>query len=144
MIMTYDEKKQWLWRYRESLQREKELADEVKELRERAYNITPALTGMPGGPSDGQSLPRAVERIIQAQQKLEAQINICGATRREVVAVIEQVKDPRDHEILRRRYLLGQKWEQIAVEMHYNRQYVCKRHKRTVAKLAIEGDTQMW
>lgn len=140
MTMTYDEKKQWLWRYRESLLREKELADEVKELRERAYNITPALTGMPGGPSDGQSLPRAVESITQAMQELQCQINMCGAIRREIVAVIEQVKNPRDHEILRRRYLLGQKLEKISVEMNYNFRYVCKRHKITVCKLDIESD----
>lgn len=138
--MTYDEKIRWLRRYQESLQREKELADEVKELRERAYNITPALTGMPGGPSDGQSLPRAVESITQAMQELQCQINMCGAIRREIVAAIEQVSNHRDHEILRRRYLLGQKLEKISVEMNYNFRYVCKRHKITVCKLDIESD----
>lgn len=140
MTMTYDEKIRWLRRYQESLQREKELADEVKELRERAYNITPALTGMPGGPSDGQSLPRAVESITQAMQELQCQINMCGAIRREIVAAIEQVSNHRDHEILRRRYLLGQKLEKISVEMNYNFRYVCKRHKITVCKLDIESD----
>lgn len=138
--MTYDEKIRWLRRYQESLQREKELADEVKELRERAYNITQALTGMPGGPSDGQSLPRAVESITQAMQELQCQINMCGAIRREIVAAIEQVSNHRDHEILRRRYLLGQKLEKISVEMNYNFRYVCKRHKITVCKLDIESD----
>lgn len=138
--MTYDEKIRWLRRYQESIQREKELADEVKELRERAYNITPALTGMPGGPSDGQSLPRAVESITQAMQELQCQINMCGAIRREIVAAIEQVSNHRDHEILRRRYLLGQKLEKISVEMNYNFRYVCKRHKITVCKLDIESD----
>lgn len=140
MTMTYDEKIRWLRRYQESLQREKELADEVKELRERAYNITPALTGMPGDPSDGQSLPRAVESITQAMQELQCQINMCGAIRREIVAAIEQVSNHRDHEILRRRYLLGQKLEKISVEMNYNFRYVCKRHKITVCKLDIESD----
>lgn len=140
MTMTYDEKIRWLRRYQESLRREKELADEVKELRERAYNITPALTGMPGGPSDGQSLPRAVESITQAMQELQCQINMCGAIRREIVAAIEQVSNHRDHEILRRRYLLGQKLEKISVEMNYNFRYVCKRHKITVCKLDIESD----
>lgn len=140
MTMTYDEKKQWLWRYRESIHREKELSDEVKELRERAYNVSPALTGMPGGSSDGQELPRAVESITRAQQELECQINMCGAIRREIVETIEQVTNARDHEILRRRYLLGQKLEKISVEMNYNFRYVCKRHKISVCKLDIESD----
>lgn len=141
--MTNGEKVQYLRRYLEARNRQAELARELEQLQSDACRVTPLLSGMPGRPSDGQSLPRAVERIIQAQQKLEAQINVCGATRREIVAVIEQVKNPRDHEILRRRYLLGQTWEQIAVEMHYGYQHVCKCHKYAVAKLAIECYTQM-
>lgn len=138
--MTYDEKIRWLRRYQESLRREKELAQEVERLHSEAYRVTPLLSGMPGGSSDGQALPRAVEGIVKAKQELECQINMCGAIRREIVAAIEQVTDARDHEILRRRYLLGQKWEQISVDMNYNFQYVCKRHKLTICKLAIESD----
>lgn len=140
MTMTYDEKIKWLRRYQESLRHERELAQEVERLHSEAYRVTPLLTGMPGGASDGQTLPRAVEGIITAKQELECQINMCGAIRREIVEVIDQVDDTRDHEILRRRYLLGQKWEQISVDMNYNFQYVCKRHRLTVCKLAIESD----
>lgn len=140
MTMTYDEKIRWLRRYQESLRREKELAQEVERMHSEAYRVTPLLSGMPGGSSDGQALPRAVEGIVKAKQELESQINMCGAIRREIVAAIEQVTDARDHEILRRRYLLGQKWEQISVDMNYNFQYVCKRHKLTICKLAIESD----
>lgn len=138
--MTYEEKVRWLRRYQDSLRRERELAEELEQLHARACKVTPSLTGMPGGASDGQGLARAVESIVQAQQELQAQINVCGAIRREVVAALEQVTNARDHEILRRRYLLGQKWEQISVDMNYNFQYVCKRHKLTICKLAIESD----
>lgn len=138
--MTYSEKKAWLWRYQISLKREKVLADEIEDLRTRACRVTPALTGMPGGPSDGQSLPRAVESILQAQQDLQDQITQCESIRREIVEVIaRQVTDPLDKEILCRRYLCGQKWEKIAVEMNYAYQYVCQRHKRAIAKLLIES-----
>lgn len=51
---------------------------------------------------------------MEAQQKLQAQINVCGAVRREVVAAIDQVQDERDHTILYRRYVLGQRFEEIA------------------------------
>lgn len=138
--MTYSEKKAWLSRYQISLKREKVLADEIEVLRSRACRVTPAITGMPGGPSDGQSLPRAVESILQAQQDLQDQITQCESIRREIVEVIaHQVTDPLDNEILYRRYLCGQKWEQIAVEMNYACQYVFQRHKRAIAKLLIES-----
>ena len=139
--MPYDEKVRWLRRYQDSLRRERELLQELDQLKSRACKVTPALTGMPGGGGDGQSLARAVESIVQARQELDAQINQCGYIRREVVVALEQVTNARDHEILRRRYILGQRWEEIAVEMHYKYQHVCRCHKDAVTKLVIECDT---
>lgn len=136
--MTYEEKVRWLRRYQDALQMEKELRQELEAQRVRACKTTAALTGMPGGAGDGQALPRAVESIIAAQQELQAQINLCGAVRREIVAVLNQVADARDHEILRRRYLLGQKWEAIACEMHMDYTNVWRRHGKALRKLAIE------
>ena len=135
--MTYEEKVRWLRRYQDSLRRERELAEELLQLHARACKVTPSLTGMPGGASDGQGLARAVESIVQAQQELQAQINVCGAIRREVVAALEHVTNARDHEILRRRYLLNQKWEQIAVEMYYSYKQVRRRHRACVEALTL-------
>ena len=91
---------------------------------------------------DGRIHPARIEDIVQkCEQELDAQINQCGAIRREVVAALNQITNPRDHEILRRRYILGQRWEEIAVEMHYKYQHVCRCHKDAVAKLVIECDT---
>ena len=135
--MTYEEKVRWLRRYRDALKLEVELRQELEAQRARACKTTAALTGMPGEGGDGQALPRAVESIIAAQQELQAQINLCGAVRREVVAVLDQVADARDHEILRRRYLLGKRFEQIAVEMCLEYRWVRRRHKRAVVALTI-------
>ena len=135
--MTYEEKVRWLKRYRDALRLEKELREELKDQQTRACKTTAALTGMPGGGGDGQALPRAVESIVAAQQELQAQINLCGATRLEVVAALDQVTDARDHEILRRRYLLGQRFEEIAVEMCLEHRWVRRRHKMAVGAMTI-------
>lgn len=137
--MTYEEKVRWLRRYRDALKLEVELRQELEAQRARACKTTAALTGMPGGGGDGQALPRSVESIVAAQQELQAQINLCGATRREVVAALDQVTDARDHEILRRRYLLGQRWENIAVEMHIELRWIYRRHRRAVSELTMES-----
>lgn len=139
--MTYDEKVRWLRRYRDSLSRERELAEELDQLHSRACKVTPALTGMPGGGGDGQSLPRAVESIIRAQQELDAQSNQCSAIRREIVAAFEQITNPRDHEILRRRYILGQRWEEIAVAMHLEYRWVTRSHHRAVDKMILTPES---
>ena len=144
--MTYSEKKAWLSRYQISLKREKVLADEIEDLRSRACRVTPALTGMPGGPSDGQSLPRAVESILQAKQDLQDQIAQCENIRRKIVEVIaRQVTDPLDNEILCRRYLCGQKWEQIAVDLGYAWAQIHRLHSKAlnyILKKMIHNDTQ--
>ena len=135
--MNYEEKVHWLRRYRDALRLEEELRQELEDQRSRACKTMAALTGMPGGGGDGQALPRAVESIVAIQQELQAQINICGAIRREVVAALDQVADERDHEILRRRYLRGQKFEQIAVEMNLEYRWVRRLHKKCVGKMDI-------
>lgn len=139
--MTYEEKVRWLRRYQNSLRRERELADELNQLHSRACKVTPALTGMPGGGGDGQNLARAVESIVQAQQELQAQINQCGAIRHEVVSALEQVTNTRDHEILRRRYILGQRWEDIAVAMHLEYRWVTRSHHRAVDRMILTPES---
>lgn len=130
--MNYSEKVEWLRRYRAALKKEKLLRDELQALQERSIGCGQALNGMPRAASDGQRLPRAVESILKAQQELERQINVCGAIRREVVAAIETVPDNRDQEILRRRYLLGEKWYQIGMKLPMNERGVRKRARRAI------------
>ena len=139
--MTYENKVAWLRRYQDSLRRERELGQELEQLRSRACKVTPALTGMPGGAGDGQSLARAVASIVQAQQELQAQINVCGAIRREIVSALNQITNPRDHEILRRRYILGQRWEVIAVEMHLEYRWVTRRHHSAVDAMILTPES---
>lgn len=135
--MTYEEKVRWLRRYQNSLHREQELAEEVEQLRSRACKVTSSLSGMPGGTSDGQALPRAVEQILEAQQELQDQIEQCNAIRQEVVETIEKVTNPRDKEILRRRYLMGQRFETISVELRFEYRWLRRLHKKAVSELTI-------
>lgn len=137
--MTYEEKVRWLRRYQESLRREQELAEEVECLQSEATRITPLLSGMPGGPGDGQKVPRAVERIVQAQQELQEQVDRCADVRGEISAAIAQVTNHKDHEILRRRYILGQRWEYIAVQMEIELRWVYRRHRNAVEGMTIES-----
>ncbi len=137
--MNYSEKVEWLRRYRAALKKEKLLRDELLALRERAAGCGKAFDGVPGAASDGQSLPRAVESILKAQQELECQINVCGAIRREVVAAIGTVQNAKDQDILRRRYLLGHTYEQIAEDVFFDERHVRRRHKAAVQALRLEG-----
>lgn len=136
--MNYQEKVRWLRRYQDSLRREQELLEEIERLRTEATRVTQALSGMPGS-GDGQALPRAVERILQAQEQLQAQINTCQQVRREIAATVEQLPDLRERDILRRRYILGQRFEQIAVELRLEYRWTRRLHRRAIENLTLES-----
>lgn len=139
--MEYAEKVAWLRRYGEARRQQRVLEKEIEALRSEAERVTPLLGALPGPAGAGGRVPRAVEAILKAQEQLRAQCDRCAAVRAAVEAAIARAPGQRDQEILRRRYILGQKWEQIAVEMHYGYQHVCKRHKLAVTQLAIECDS---
>lgn len=135
--MTYEEKVRWLRRYQESLWREKELAEEVERLQSEATRITSLLSDIPGGYGNDQKLPQSVERIVQAKQDLQEQVDRCADVRCEIVSAIAQTSNYRDREILRRRYILGQTFEEIAMEVRLDCRWVRRVHKRLVDRIAI-------
>lgn len=138
--MEYSDKVRWLRRYQEAQRLQQVLEEEAARLRAEAERVTPLFRDLPGSGGAGRDkLPAAVERIIDADQELQAQVNCCQAIRREVVEAINTVQDSRRHEVLHRRYLLGQRWEQIAVEMHLNFRWVTKLHRRSIENLALES-----
>lgn len=138
--MDYDEKKRWLWRYQESLREEQLLEEEIEQLQAEAERVTPCLTGVPGGGSgQGDKLPKAVEKILEEKHRLMKQIVETQSVRREIIAVVDGVKDSKHREILRRRYLLGQRWEEIACAMHMAFRWVTKQHHKAIQEMQIQN-----
>ena len=120
--MTYEEKKEWLRRYRKAAKLEKIKLEEVERYRTDAEHITQVLSPVPGGAGDGQALPRSVERITDAMQAANAQVMECQRTCKEILYL---------------RYIGGKKWEQIAIKMGMDVSRVYRRHKRAVKALDI-------
>lgn len=137
--MTYEEKKAWLRRYRHAVRMEQIKLDEVEQLRAAAQRVTQVLSDLPSGTGDGQSIPRAIEHIEDARQKALAQVERCTQIRSEVMQALEQLENINDYEILTRRYIRGQKWEQIAVEMHMDFRWITRRHHIAVEGLTLES-----
>ena len=98
--MTYEEKKEWLRRYRKAAKLEKIKLEEVERYRTDAEHITQMLSPVPGGAGDGQALPRSVERITDAMQAANAQVMECQRICKEILSVMNQTVDIQDYEIL--------------------------------------------
>lgn len=133
----YKRKSQWLARYRAAVQRQQLLAQELAQLRAEAEHLGGAAGAPVGGPPspDRDRLPRAVERITAAEQALEAQIAACLACRAEVVSAIATVAHPQQQEVLRRRYLLGQTYAEMADAMALVERRVYQLHRAALANM---------
>ena len=135
--MTDDEKKRWLWRYRDALRLEEELRQELEDQRSRVCKTTAALTGMPGGKSLNDKIPAAVERILALQDELLKQVDECNSCRKDVGLVIDAIEDTRLQTIFRYRYILGETWEVIAESLNLSSKWVRKLHEDYLQKLTI-------
>mgnify|MGYP000020409527 CR=1 FL=1 len=135
--MTYQEKIAWLGQYRAAVRREQMLEGELEMMRAAAERVTACLTGMPGAGPNPDRLPKAVERIEETQKKLEQQIEDCVDCRFAVMQVVAAVQAPDVQEVLRRRYILGQSYGEIADAMGVVLRRVYQIHRAGVLALPL-------
>ena len=138
--MTYKEKVCWLEQYQNALGRQRMLEEEIGQLRSEAARMTAVLSGMPGSRGSGKDrLPQAVERILEAQNQLESQLAGCFSCRSQVAQAISTVPAEQQREVLRRRYILGQSFDEIAGEMGLVARRAYQLHRAGVERVQVEG-----
>ena len=135
--MTNQEKKEYLRRYRESELEIKRLQDELIRCQALATKITPTISDTPGG-HGGDRLQAAVDRIAEIELQIDVEIGIWKQLRSDILDAISAVEDYRLRNILSSRYIRGDKWEQIAVDMHYDYRHITRLHGKALTALQIE------
>lgn len=125
--MNNEEKKQYLRRYQAAKRRAKVIQEEIEELRSRKTSPVGLGDGLPHG-SGTSDLSGYAARLDELLRELEAEREMQMVTYREIRQQIGMVPDTIEQEILSRRYLIGQSWEKIAVEMKYSYRHVTKLH----------------
>lgn len=131
-----DEKKEFLWGYRKAIRKQKQIEDEIRQL--RLDRISPSLVqdGMPHG-SGGGDLSRYAVQLDNLMEELRKQGEECIRKRKEIIAKIEEIGNETEILLLRYRYINGMKWEDIAVKMEYSWQHVHKIHGKALKHLKI-------
>ena len=118
--MTYEEKSAWLWRYRDADKLFRQLTYRLEEARTAARHITQNFSPTPSGSGDGQSLARAIEREDNLERQVAFQLAECNALFEEIDEALQQLPDHRDYTVMKKYYLDGLTWEQIARDMNYS------------------------
>ena len=134
--MNNDEKKQYLRRYLEAKRRAAILQTQIAQLREDASSVSANLDGMPHSNSKSDLSGYAAKLDILLR-KLEAEREEQMLVYQEIKNSVDRVENAVDREILTRRYLLGQTWEKIAVEMNYEYRYLLRLHGRSLELFSI-------
>mgnify|MGYP000543132887 CR=1 FL=1 len=127
--MTYEEKINWLFRYREAERLYQRLSYRLAEAQEATRHITQNLSAAPGGSKDGQSLARAVEREEEAERRAYAQLAVLDALFAEL--------DSAEYCALRKYYLDCLKWEQVAADMNFTSRGIFALRRRAIEHLKL-------
>lgn len=121
--------KEYLQQYRHAVERARSALEHLQELQTMATRTTPIYGGEGGGQhqSGDEKLCNAVERIIEAKNRVSDELEMLEATEREVVKTIDSVTDNALNTLLYKRYINGKTFEQISVEMNYSYYHVVHR-----------------
>ena len=106
--------------------------EELANLRDLSLRITSNISGNGGHSGPGDKVGNAVARIVDLEREINESIDKYVDLKHQVEAVIEQITDPDEVEVIYKRYFRFKKWEEIAAEMNYTYQGVCKIHGRAL------------
>lgn len=131
-----EQKKEYLKSYRRAIKREQDILDEIQRLRLDKMFPSVVNDGMPHGSSHSDLSDYAAildeqidllkeERLERARcyQKIERQIR--------------QMENEDEQEVLRLRYILGMKWEEVAVKMNYSYRRTLDIHGKALLSFKI-------
>lgn len=77
----------------------------------------------------------ATLKLLALEDSIIDSIHAKVKKQNEVKAAISLVRDARQREVLEHRYLLGKKWEQICVDMHYEWRQAHHHHSRALKEV---------
>ena len=135
-------KKEYLLRYRDAVRSEKQIDEEIKQL--RLDTMMPAVVndGMPHG-SGGGDLSGYAARVDELLADLKAQMEKRIQIRREITQKIEEMSNEPEKMVLRYRYIhlddnhRCMSWEKIAVKMGYEYRNILYLHGKALKHFQI-------
>lgn len=110
------------------------LEAERKSLRQGCVGAvdTARLQRSKGRADPTASVPEQVEKIAE---RIDKQLNRCMKLRNEIEMAINSLDDPTERLLMRKRYIEGKRWEQVAVEMSYTFRHIIRMHGKILQKM---------
>ena len=114
-----EQKKEYLKSYRRAIKREQDILDEIQRLRLDKMFPSVVNDGMPHGSrhSDLSDYAAILDEQIDLLKEERLERVRCY---QKIERQIRQMENEDEQEVLRLRYILGMKWEEVAVKMGYS------------------------
>ena len=133
--MTSKEKIAWLKRYRGINRRINRLLEEKSRWWGLATKRTQTISDMPHGGNGEDKTQLAIEKIVEIEKQIDDEIDKLVKVRSEIETAIDTLPNETLKELMERRYIDGQKWEQIAAAMMYDYRWVLRLHGKALSML---------
>ena len=112
--------------------------EQVRSLRELATKATATLSDAPAnGSRSVHSMSDTIDKMIDLENEINADIDWLVDLKREIVTVIKRVENPEYQTLLELRHLCFKSWEEIAVNMHYDIRNIYRIHDRALAAVTV-------
>ena len=135
--MTYGEAAAWLSRGVRIRARIGDQLARIEKWRGLAESITQTLKDTPPSPSmPSKRTEKYAVLIADAESEIENEVWSLKCVESEIQYAIRQLHDPVYEEILTKRYLLDQTWDQIAGQMHYSTRWIMDLKIRAISEIA--------
>lgn len=111
--------------------------DQIHKLRDLATKTTQELTPdriMSSGEQD--KIAAIVGKIVDMETEVNTDIDRLQEVKRQVEEVIASVPEVKQQQVLTLRYINGETWERIAVDLGRSYQWVCELHGRALQKIS--------
>ena len=110
------------------------LKKDIARLEAVATNCSPNIIGMPHAPSATTSrMADVVCMIVDKQRELERLTAECKTVEQEIALLITDLENDEFKELLERRYVQREEWQDIADSMHYGISWIYQLHKKALS-----------
>ncbi|MBQ5334045.1 MAG: hypothetical protein J6K92_12435 [Oscillospiraceae bacterium] len=140
-MRTMDEIKAELKKARQAQKAYRLAKDKFNALRQDLIGGKSVRYGSDGSvhESRGNPVENAYCMLADYETEKDKQLLEMMRAHKRAESMIRSVPDPIQREVLTRRYIIGQEWEDIAYVMNYNLRHVYKIHGAALHTMALNG-----
>lgn len=127
--------KEYLLQYRHLSARIKILQSEIESLRADAESVSVNLDGMPKGHGEKDKTARLAVQLAECENALQAELSTAWRIRLDIIETLGELKNAKHQQLLHAKYISGETWERIAVDMDITWRYCYMLHGAALVEL---------